>query len=76
MTHTQDSAPRVIYVGSVGGECVCGCSPCTGLDCGPYLPGQAPRHRSAPPKAAHELAAIRSRAWATRRAKYGERGHR
>lgn len=47
----------------------------TGLDDGPYLPGCAPRKRP-PAKSPEDLAAIRARAWATRRAKYGERGHR
>lgn len=28
------------------------------------------------PKSAEEMASIRARAWATRRGKYGERGHR
>ena len=28
------------------------------------------------PKAAHEISAIRKRAWATRRQKYGKYGHR
>lgn len=47
----------------------------TGLDDGPWLPGQAPRKRP-PPKSAAELSDIRARAWATRRAKYGPAGHR
>lgn len=47
----------------------------SGLDDGPYLPGRAPRKRPAP-KPAAEVAAIRAKAWATRRARYGERGHR
>lgn len=47
----------------------------TGLDDGPWLPGQAPRKRPAP-KSAEQMADIRARAWATRRAKYGEAGHR
>lgn len=47
----------------------------SGLDDGPYLPGCAPRKRP-PAKAAAELADIRARAWATRRRKYGKRGHR
>lgn len=46
----------------------------SGLDDGPYLPGCAPRKRL-PPKSVEELKAIRERAWATRRAKYGPRGH-
>ena len=47
----------------------------SGLDDGPYLPGKAPRKKPAP-KSASEIADIRSRAWATRRQKYGDRGHR
>ena len=47
----------------------------SGLDDGPYLPGRAPRKKAAP-KPADEIADIRARAWATRRAKYGPRGHR
>ena len=49
-------------------HCICGQSPCTGLDCGPYLPGRAPR-KKAPAKSAAELVEIRAKAWATRRAK-------
>jgi len=47
----------------------------SGLDDGPYLPGCAPRKK---PKAKDpsEIADIRARAWATRRAKYGPCGHR
>jgi hypothetical protein len=55
--------------------CVCGSEPCNGLDCGVYLPGRKPRkvpHK----KTASEMAQIRQRAWETRRAKYGECGHR
>jgi hypothetical protein len=40
----------------------------SGLDDGPYLPGRAPRKKPAP-KSPEELAAIRAKAWATRRAK-------
>lgn len=47
----------------------------TGLDDGPWLPGRAPR-KKADPKPADEISDTRSRAWETRRAKYGERGHR
>jgi len=47
----------------------------SGLDDGPYLPGRAPRKKSAP-KPANEVSATRKRAWATRRAKYGKHGHR
>lgn len=39
----------------------------TGLDDGPYLPGQTPRKNSAP-KTPEELRVIRNKAWATRRA--------
>lgn len=45
----------------------------TGLDDGPPL--HAERKRPAP-KSADEMREIRSRAWATRRAMHGERGHR
>lgn len=47
----------------------------SGLDDGPYLPGCAPRKRPAP-KPASEMREIRSRAWETRRQKYGQHGHR
>jgi hypothetical protein len=47
----------------------------SGLDDGPYLPGHAPRKKPAP-KPADEIREIRTRAWATRRAKYGQHGHR
>lgn len=47
----------------------------SGLDDGPYLPGKAPRKRPEP-KSREEVAEIRSRAWATRRRKYGPRGRR
>lgn len=40
----------------------------TGLDDGVYLPGCAPRKKP-DPKTPEELAAIRAKAWATRRAK-------
>lgn len=55
-------------------HCICHRDPCDGLDCGVYLPGRAPRKRP-DPKPAAELTDIRARAWATRRAKYGPRGH-
>jgi len=55
-------------------HCECGNAPCNGLDCGVYLPGRAPRKQSAP-KPPAVMAEIRARAWATRRAKYGECGH-
>lgn len=45
----------------------------SGLDDGPPL--NEPRNR-AEPKPADVMRDIRDRAWATRRAKYGERGHR
>lgn len=51
---------RIITVGNVVGECICGTDPCSGLDCGPYLPGEAPRKKMAP-KSAAEMAAIRAR---------------
>lgn len=44
----------------------------TGLDDGPPLPA---RKRPAP-KPADEIRDIRARAWATRRQKYGQHGHR
>lgn len=47
----------------------------TGLDDGPWLPGQAPRKKPIP-KSPKEMREIRARAWATRRAMYGECGHR
>lgn len=47
----------------------------SGIDDGPWLPGRAPRKRPAP-KPADEVSATRKRAWATRRAKYGQSGHR
>jgi hypothetical protein len=47
----------------------------TGLDDGPWMIGRAPRKKltSKPPE---EIAAIRARAWATRRERYGRHGHR
>lgn len=48
-------------------KCVCGLTPCSGLDCGVYLPGQSPR-KASPKKSSAELSSIRKRAWATRRA--------
>lgn len=45
----------------------------SGLDDGVLLPGV---RRKAAPKPPIVLAAIRARAWATRRVKYGVRGHR
>lgn len=47
----------------------------SGLDDGPYLPGRAPRKKAAA-KSSEEIADIRARAWATRRQKYGQHGHR
>lgn len=41
-----------------------------GLDCGPNI-----SRKKAAPKPANEMSEIRKQAWATRRAKYGERGH-
>ena len=55
-------------------HCTCGNTPCDGLDCGVWLPGQAPRKQSTRP--AHLVSADRLRAWETRRAKYGKEGHR
>lgn len=46
----------------------------SGLDDGPWLPGRAPRKRPEP-KQPDELTEIRVRAWATRRARYGQGGH-
>ena len=45
----------------------------TGLDDGPLLPGR--RRKKPERKPAHVAAEIRARAWATRRAKYGDCGH-
>lgn len=45
----------------------------TGLDDGPPL--QWPRKKP-PPKSIAEIHAIRVKAWATRRQKYGQQGHR
>lgn len=42
----------------------------SGLDCGPDQSRKKPA-----PKTPAELAEIRARAWATRRAKYGPAGH-
>lgn len=47
----------------------------SGLDDGPCLPGRAPR-KKAHPKTPEEYRDIRARAWATRRATYGQHGHR
>lgn len=47
----------------------------SGLDDGPWLPGQAPRQKPQP-KSAEDITEIRSRAWTTRREKYGSDGHR
>lgn len=54
-------------------SCICESDPCTGLDCGVYLPGRAPRKQSHRPT--ELLSDDRKRAWATRRAKYGANGH-
>jgi hypothetical protein len=45
----------------------------TGLDDGPPL---NPPRRKPSPKSADETSDIRARAWATRREKYGQYGHR
>lgn len=44
----------------------------SGLDDGPPLPTR----KKAAAKPADEVARIRAQAWATRRQRYGERGHR
>lgn len=44
----------------------------SGLDDGPPLP----KRKKAAPKPADETARIRAEAWATRRARYGQRGHK
>lgn len=44
-------------------KCVCARSPCDGLDCGVYLPGQQPRR----PAARKMTDEARARAWNTRR---------
>lgn len=54
--------------------CVCHNDPCDGLDCGVYLPWGAPRKKRVVDPATFSVE--RGRAWVTRRAKYGERGHR
>ena len=56
-------------------RCVCGNTPCDGLDCGMWLPGCKPR-KTPTPKSAEAASKIRAQAWETRRQKYGERGHR
>lgn len=43
---------------------------CSGLDDGPYLPGQSPRKKPTA-KSPDEIKKIRQRAWETRRIKYG-----
>lgn len=45
----------------------------SGIDDGPPLGRQ---YRKPPAKPAEELREIRARAWATRRERYGDRGHR
>lgn len=57
-----------------GWNCVCERTPCDGLECGVWLPGLGPRKPLAP-KTPEEQAATRAKAWATRREKYGQRGH-
>lgn len=54
--------------------CICGNTPCDGLDCGPYLPGAAPRKKMMP-KSPDELARIRAKAWETRRARTARAGN-
>lgn len=54
-------------------KCLCGHTPCDGLDCGPYLPGQAPRKKAAQ-KPPEELARIRAKAWNTRRNRLSKAG--
>jgi len=56
-------------------HCECGNTPCDGLECGVYLPGEAPRKKAAP-KSSEEMRLIRAKAWETRREKHGIRGHR
>lgn len=46
----------------------------SGLDDGPYLPGQAPRKRVVEP--ADKKAETRRKAWETRRHIYGKKGHK
>lgn len=46
----------------------------TGLDDGPPLPGSTPRKRT--DQAPGALSEIRRQAWQTRRARYGDHGHR
>lgn len=45
----------------------------SGIDDGPPLPGTRKKYKPKPP---NEMREIRARAWATRREKYGPRGHR
>lgn len=45
----------------------------SGLDDGPYLPGRVPRKKRAVDPGT--FSAERRRAWETRRAKYGPKGH-
>jgi hypothetical protein len=61
----------------------CSCQPpdyCGDVTCVDYpVPREVwdPTYRRKPaPKTAEQLSEIRAQAWATRRAKYGERGHR
>lgn len=48
----------------------------TGLDDGPPLPSARRYIKRSAGKTSDEVAEIRAKAWETRRAKYGERGHR
>lgn len=52
-------------------DCVCGHDPCDGLNCG-VVDERKPYSK----KSKAEYKRIRAQAWATRRAKYGPRGHR
>lgn len=55
-------------------RCLCNRTPCTGLNCGVWLPGHGPRKKPKP-KTPEQLAEIRAKAWATRRKKYGPNGN-
>jgi len=60
------------YCAKVGGRNDgCPCDDQHRLECGVYLPGEAPRRKPAK-KTPEELAAIRAKAWATRRARKGD----
>jgi hypothetical protein len=73
------TAPELLRLAAAG----CDCQPpdyCGNVTCVDYpVPREVwdPSYRRKPaPKPPEELTAIRAKAWATRRAKYGERGHR